>query len=110
MCSGPMVSSRLQHLLTTTADAAAQASGCVQRTRNFSGAPLCQTLVFGWLSHSTATLDHLCQMVLKRSVRGKESRVWEAVRNEARSQLYPVGPRSRCPEPCGTAFMLSGTR
>jgi len=52
-----MVSSRLQHLLTTTADAAAQASGCVQRTRNFSGAPLCQTLVFGWMSHSTATLD-----------------------------------------------------
>jgi len=75
MCSVPMVSSRLQHLLATTADAAAQASGCVQRTRNFSGATLCQTLVFGWLSHSTATLDHLCQMAPKRSMRGKESRV-----------------------------------
>lgn len=69
MCSVPMVSSRLQHLLTTTADAAAQASGCVQRTRNFSGATLCQTLVFGWLSHSTATLDHLCQMAAASGVR-----------------------------------------
>src|SRR5206468_12120948 len=49
MLSVPMVSRHLQHLLTTTADAAGEETGCIQRTRRFRGATLCQTLVFGWL-------------------------------------------------------------
>ena len=69
MLSVPMVSRHLQHLLTTTADAAGEETGCIQRTRRFRGATLCQTLVFGWLGAPAATLDQLCQMAAVCGVR-----------------------------------------
>jgi hypothetical protein len=62
MLSVRTVSRHVQHLLTTTADEAAAATGCVRRKRRFSGASLCQTLVLGWLGNPAATLDQLCQM------------------------------------------------
>lgn len=61
MLSVRTVSRHLHHLLTTTADEAGQATGCVRRLRRFSGGTLCQTLVLGWLAAPAATLDQLCQ-------------------------------------------------
>lgn len=69
MLSVRTVSRHLHHLLTTTADDAAHTSGCVRRTRRFSGATFCQTLVFGWLATPAATLDQLCQMAAACGVR-----------------------------------------
>jgi len=68
MLSVRTVSHRLQHVLTTTADDAARTTGCVKRHRRFSGATLCQTLVFGWLGRPAATLDHLCQVAAAAGV------------------------------------------
>jgi hypothetical protein len=56
-----------QHL-TVTADEACRASGCVQRTRQFSGATLIQTLVLGFLQAPDATLSQLCQLAAARGV------------------------------------------
>jgi Transposase DDE domain len=69
MLSVRTVSRHLHHLLTTTADEAARATGCVRRTRRFTGATLCQTLVLGWLGTPGATLDQLCQMAAACGVR-----------------------------------------
>lgn len=62
MLSVRTVSRHLHTLLTTTAETIADDTGCVRRTRRFSGATLCQTLVLGWLDTPAATLDRLCQM------------------------------------------------
>jgi hypothetical protein len=58
----------MQAVLTTTAEAAARQTGCVQRVRQFSGATLVQTLVLGWLAHPAATLVQLCQTAAARGV------------------------------------------
>jgi hypothetical protein len=49
----------LQTVLTTTADAAAQATGFVRRRRQLTGARFVQALVFGWLDNPQASLDDL---------------------------------------------------
>jgi hypothetical protein len=49
----------LPTLLTTEADEAARATGCVRRVRVLSGATLVQTLVLGWLHDPQASLDTL---------------------------------------------------
>ena len=69
MLSVRTVSRHLHHVLTTTAEEAARSTGCVRRVRRFSGATLCQTLVFGWLAAPAATLDQLCQMAAACGVR-----------------------------------------
>lgn len=53
---------RLQTLLTTTADALARDTGFVQRTSKLSGAHFVQALLFGWLNNPQATLQQLAQM------------------------------------------------
>lgn len=58
----------LRQHLTVTAEDACHASGCVQRTRQFSGASLIQTLVLGFLQTPDATLSQLCQMAAARGV------------------------------------------
>ncbi len=58
----------LQTVLTSTADALARATGCVQRTSKLSGATLVQTLVLGWLHQPAATLEQLCQMAARLGV------------------------------------------
>lgn len=52
----------LQTVLTTTADAAARATGCVRRESKLGGAALVQTLVLGWQHQPQAALGQLCQM------------------------------------------------
>jgi len=52
----------LQTVLTTTADAVARATGCVQRESKLGGAALVQTLVLGWLHQPQASLGQLAQM------------------------------------------------
>lgn len=62
MTSIASVAQALQTVLTTDATQAARLSGCIQRQGKFTGASLCQTLVFGWLANPQATLSQLCQM------------------------------------------------
>ena len=62
------VATAMHRVLSTTADRAARATGCVQRVRAFTGATFVQTLVFGWLAHPDATLDQLCQTAAARGV------------------------------------------
>jgi hypothetical protein len=61
MASVSRVATALQDVFLTTADQAARDTGCVRRTRKFTGASLCQALVFGWLAKPEATLTELCQ-------------------------------------------------
>jgi Transposase DDE domain len=61
MASVSRVATALQDVFITTATHAAAATGCVQRRRKFTGASLCQALVFGWLAQPEATLVELCQ-------------------------------------------------
>ena len=52
----------LQQLFTTVAEEAAQSTGCIQRpTGKFTGASLCQTLVFGVLEQPLPHLRSWCQ-------------------------------------------------
>jgi hypothetical protein len=51
----------LQTLLSTTAEERARHHRVIQRVRAFSGASLCQTLVFGYLDDPQASLSQLCQ-------------------------------------------------
>ena len=62
------VATAMQTVLTTTADQAARATGCVQRVREFTGATFVQTLVFGWLDDPDASLAQLCQVAATRGV------------------------------------------
>jgi len=56
------LSTRLQALLTTTADALARETGFVQRNSKLTGAHFVQALLFGWLNNPQATLQQLAQM------------------------------------------------
>jgi hypothetical protein len=49
----------LQNLFTHEADQLARQTQAIRRTRQFTGATLAQTLVFGWLDNPQATLDDL---------------------------------------------------
>jgi hypothetical protein len=62
------VATALQGVLTEVADAAAAATGCVQRVRRFRGATLVQTLVLGWLAQPAATVTQLSQMGVRVGV------------------------------------------
>ncbi|MGH2603769.1 MAG: IS4 family transposase, partial [Dehalococcoidia bacterium] len=62
------VATALQSVLTEIAEAAACATGCVQRVRKFRGATLVQTLVLGWLAQPDATVTQLSQMGVRLGV------------------------------------------
>jgi hypothetical protein len=49
----------LQTVFTTTANAAARATGFVQRRSKLTGAAFVQALVFGWLAHPHASIAAL---------------------------------------------------
>lgn len=51
----------MQDLLTDTANSLARRTGLIRRQRKFTGALFAQTLVFGWLSDRTASLEDLAQ-------------------------------------------------
>ena len=59
MSSVASLSEQVFHLLEERADIVAKTTGCVQREREFSGASLLQTLVFGWQQHPDASLEQL---------------------------------------------------
>lgn len=61
MITIPQVATALQAILGPLAERAARATGFVQRASKMTGARFVQTLVFGWLAHPQATLDHLVQ-------------------------------------------------
>lgn len=63
MTTIPQVAAAMQHVLSTTADAAAQHTRFMQRPRKakLTGSTFAQTLVFGWLADPDARLDRLTQ-------------------------------------------------
>jgi hypothetical protein len=61
MTTVPQLAQTLQGVFTTTADAAARATGFVQRRSKLSGAAFVQALVFGWLADPHASLAALAQ-------------------------------------------------
>jgi Transposase DDE domain len=61
MTTVPQLAQTLQIVFTTTADAAARATGFVQRRSKLSGAAFVQALVFGWLANPHASLAALAQ-------------------------------------------------
>lgn len=62
MASVERLAPTLQQLFSTVAEEAARATGCIQRpTGKFTGASLCQTLVFGVLEQPLPHLRSWCQ-------------------------------------------------
>src|SRR5256885_16137853 len=61
MTTVPQLAQTLQTLFTTTADAAARATGFVQRRSKLTGAAFVHALVFGWLANPHASLAALAQ-------------------------------------------------
>jgi DDE family transposase len=55
------VAEALQIVFTSTANAAADRTGFVQRTSKMTGAAFVQALTFGWLANPQATLEELAQ-------------------------------------------------
>lgn len=62
------VASALQHLFGAAAEAAAEASGVIQRKRKFTGVSLAQTFVLGYLQNPKATDEDLAQMAAQCGV------------------------------------------
>src|SRR5438552_10764079 len=61
MTTVPQLAQTLQTVFTTTADAAARATGFVQRRSKLSGAAFVQALVFAWLANPQATVEARAQ-------------------------------------------------
>jgi hypothetical protein len=62
MTTIPKVATALRDVLTTTAEAAAEASGFVRRRSKLSGALFVQTVVYGWLATPLAGVQELSRM------------------------------------------------
>ena len=61
MATIPQVAEAMQTALATTAIQAARETRFVQRESKMGGAEFVQTLTYGWLENSQATLEELCQ-------------------------------------------------
>src|SRR2546428_3258473 len=61
MTTVPQLAQTLQSVFTTTADAAARATGFVQRRAKLTGAACVPALVFGWLANPHASRAALAQ-------------------------------------------------
>lgn len=85
------LSTVLQTLVTTTANALARETGFVQRASKLTGAHFVQALLFGWLTTSQATLQPLAQMAgtvgVALSPQGLEQRFTEAAAQFLRRML-----------------------
>ena len=55
------VPDKMQTILQTAPDEAAQQTGCVKRKRKLTGSAFVQTLVFGWLEHPEASYQQLTE-------------------------------------------------
>jgi len=82
MATIPQVAQAMQTILTTVADAAARATGFVQRESKLTGARFTQTLVLGFLANPQATREQLAQMAaslgLTISPQGLDQRMTES--------------------------------
>jgi len=63
------VAEAMQTILTERADQLARELGVIKRERKVTGSSLVQSLVFGWLAESDATLDTLSQSFANVNVR-----------------------------------------
>ncbi len=82
MTTVPQLTHALQEVFTTTADALARRTGCVQRTSTLTGALFAQTLVFGWLANPQASLEGLAQVAAAVGV---------AIRAQSRDERFTEG-------------------
>lgn len=62
MISVSQIESHIESLFGERADALARETGCVKRQREFSGASLACTFVFGWMENEQTTLERLTQI------------------------------------------------
>lgn len=69
MSSVSQMAEVLQELLEGRARQLARETGLIQRQRNFDGADLAQSLIFGWLQEPAITLEGLCQVLGRRQVK-----------------------------------------
>ncbi|MBV9229360.1 MAG: IS4 family transposase [Chloroflexi bacterium] len=68
MQSLSQIEEALKYVMEERARVVARETGCIQRERKFDGASLLQMLVFGWLAHPDASLEHLVSTVAARDV------------------------------------------
>lgn len=61
MTNIPRLSRAMQHALSQIPNTLARRCGFIQRQRKFTGALFVQTLVFGWLANTEASLEDLAQ-------------------------------------------------
>jgi hypothetical protein len=64
----PQIATAMQRVLGPVAEAAARATGFVQRQSKLTGAGFVQTLVFGWLTDPAASLDRLRQTAARLGI------------------------------------------
>src|SRR5947199_6897586 len=97
MTTVPQLAQTLQTVFTTTADAAARATGFVQRRSKLSGAAFVQALVFGWLANPHASLAALDQAAAVAGVAISPQGLDQRQRGRAQASLGPGigqhGPR-----------------
>ena len=84
------LSEQLFHLLEERADIVATETGCVRRTRKFSGASLLQTLVFGWQQHPDASLEQLASVAELHDVEVTDTAVQKRFTPKAAQFLHRV--------------------
>jgi hypothetical protein len=81
----------LQHLFTTVAEEAAQTSRCCQRASGtFTGATLCQTLVFGVLEQPLPHLSTWCQAAAGLGIEVKRQAIDQRLNARTASMLEQV--------------------
>ena len=90
MSSVAYLSEQLFHLLEKRADIVAKETGCVRRTRKFSGASLLQTLVFGWQQHPDASLEQLASVAELHDVEVTDTAVQKRFTPKAAQFLHRV--------------------
>lgn len=62
------IAQAMQTVLTTIASSTARETGFIKRQRKLSGANFVQTLVFGWMSNPSATLEELTQTAVAQGL------------------------------------------
>ena len=91
MSTIPQVAQVMQTVLTTVADEAARETKFVQRKSKMTGAKFVQTLTFGWLANSQASLEELTQTAatvgVEISPQGLDDRFTPAAANFLRQVL-----------------------
>jgi len=90
MNSVAYLSEELFHLLEERADSVAKETGCVRRTRKFSGASFLQTLVFGWQQHPDASLEQLASVAELHDVEVTDTAVQKRFTPKAAQFLHRV--------------------